>query len=30
MYATRDYISTKARASALFKKAEKIIRQSHV
>ena len=30
MYATRDYISTKARAGALFKKAETIIRQSYI
>lgn len=30
MYATRDYISTIARASALFKKAETIITQSHI
>ena len=30
MYATRDYISTIARASALLKKAETIITQSHI
>ena len=30
MYATREYISTIARASALLKKAETIITQSHI